>query len=47
MPIVGILSGIIVYGDELKIKIFIGGVLTMIGVTIITFMNKESKNTLD
>ena len=47
MPIVGILSGIVVYGDELTIKIFIGGVLTMIGVTIITFMNKESKNTLD
>tara|TARA_B100001121_G_scaffold310691_1_gene344079 strand:- start:11306 stop:12169 length:864 start_codon:yes stop_codon:yes gene_type:complete len=43
MPIVGILSGVIVYGDELTYRIIIGGILTMVGVTIITFMNKNSK----
>ncbi|MAR79680.1 MAG: hypothetical protein CMM18_05575 [Rhodospirillaceae bacterium] len=47
MPIVGILSGVFVYGDELTFRIVIGGILTMVGVTIITFMNKESKHTLD
>ncbi|PPR79298.1 MAG: putative amino-acid metabolite efflux pump [Alphaproteobacteria bacterium MarineAlpha2_Bin1] len=47
MPIVGILTGVIVYGDELTYRIIIGGILTMVGVTIITFMNKKKMNSID
>ncbi|MDC0073245.1 EamA family transporter [Alphaproteobacteria bacterium] len=44
MPIIGVLTGNIIYGDELTYKIIFGGVLTMIGVTIITFMNNDNLN---
>ncbi len=44
MPIIGVLSGYIVYGDQLTLKIIFGGILTMIGVSIITFMNKKTLN---
>ena len=44
MPIIGVLTGHLVYGDQLTYKIIFGGILTMLGVTIITFMNKESPN---
>ena len=40
MPIIGVLSGIVVYGDQMTFKIILGAVVTMIGVVIITYFNK-------
>jgi O-acetylserine/cysteine efflux transporter len=35
MPVVGVLSGVLVYGDMLTWRIFVGGVLTLAGVAVI------------
>ena len=44
MPITGVMSGYLIYGDSLTFKIIVGGCLTMVGVTIITFSDRKSWN---
>ena len=37
-------GGYLIYGDSLTFKIIVGGCLTMVGVTIITFSDRKSWN---
>jgi len=43
LPVFGIGSGIIVYGDVLSTQIALGGALTLIGVAIIVFRTREGE----
>ncbi len=43
LPVFGIGSGIVVYGDVLSSQIALGGALTLIGVAIIVFRTREGE----
>lgn len=46
-PVVGVLSGVLVYGDRLTGQLLIGGVLTMVGVAIIVFRSERHSGEVD
>ena len=47
MPLVGVLSGVVVYGDVLTSQLIIGGMLTLIGVAIIVLRSGRTGGEVD
>lgn len=46
-PLVGVLSGVVIYGDVLTWQLIIGGVLTLAGVAIIVFRSERQGGEAD
>lgn len=46
-PLVGVLSGVVIYGDALSWQLIIGGLLTMAGVAIIVFRSERTGGEAD